>query len=267
MTPAQAQEVAEQLECPVELLGLLPQILQDFEELGSDADTAIELLRRLESHGLEPGPETHVLVLACGKGGLAVPIAQNFGCQVHGVDLMPAFIEAANDAAREAGVEKLCRFVVKDAHDALTEAENHRPHDGLIYAATGLFDGPADTMANLRRAVRPGGWIFIDDGFVADADVAARAPEHYNGYLDREATRTGLDTHGDRILVEYIYARGQLAAAHHREAALIRQRGEEVAVQYPEHAELIRRFVADQVAAYEFLSKDFCSAAWIIARS
>ena len=81
MDAEQAREVAEQLECPVELLGVLPELLVDFEELGSDAEVAIDLLRRA---GIGPGArvldvddwdDADALLDGAGLVLLSVPIA------------------------------------------------------------------------------------------------------------------------------------------------------------------------------------------------
>lgn len=260
MDASQAQEVAEQLECPVELLGVLPELLVDFEELGSDADVAVQLLRRC---GVGPG--ARVLDLACGKGGLAVPIAAELGCHVHGVDLMEPFIDSAQQHARREGVADACRFEVGDARRAIDEAQG--AYDAVLYAALRLFESPQRAIAQLRRTVKPGGVIFIDDGFVADAAVAAQAPEHYEGYLDLASTRAAWQSAGDRIEVEHIYPRDDITHSSAHEAAQIRSRAHEVAKRHPELAPAIEAFVESQAEAYAFLSNAFASAAWAILRA
>ncbi|MEW5920035.1 MAG: class I SAM-dependent methyltransferase [Bacillota bacterium] len=46
-----------------------------------------------------------VLDLACGKGAVSVKLAQAFGCRVHGIDAVKAFIEEANRWAKKYNVE------------------------------------------------------------------------------------------------------------------------------------------------------------------
>ena len=46
-----------------------------------------------------------VLDVGCGPGRQAVWLARNLRCSVHGIDLAPAMIELANQAAKDAGVD------------------------------------------------------------------------------------------------------------------------------------------------------------------
>ena len=45
--------------------------------------------------------KTRILDLACGKGAVAVEVAQKLNVRVKGIDLMPEFIEVARQKAIE----------------------------------------------------------------------------------------------------------------------------------------------------------------------
>jgi cyclopropane fatty-acyl-phospholipid synthase-like methyltransferase len=65
--------------------------------------------------GIEPA--TRVLDLGCGIGGPARYLAATFGCKVTGVDLSPAFIEAANYLTARTGMSDRLTFQVGNALD------------------------------------------------------------------------------------------------------------------------------------------------------
>ena len=84
------ESVAQAMEIDVRLLPLLPELLTDLSELGSSAE---QVVSALESVGVNP--ESTVLDLACGKGAVAVALAQRLGVRVEGVDGFLPFLKAA----------------------------------------------------------------------------------------------------------------------------------------------------------------------------
>src|ERR1700758_3876443 len=66
-----------------------------------------------EAAGIEPS--TRVLDLGCGIGGPARYLAATFGCPVTGVDLSPAFIDAAAYLTSRCGLQDHVRFQVGNA--------------------------------------------------------------------------------------------------------------------------------------------------------
>jgi len=69
------------------LLRYLPELLADFEELGSDAKVIAGVL-----DDLNPTKSTIVVDLRCGKGAVAVEVAEDLNLKVSGVDLFEPFI-------------------------------------------------------------------------------------------------------------------------------------------------------------------------------
>lgn len=72
-----------------------------------------------DATGLEPS--TRVLDLGCGIGGPARYLAANFGCRVTGVDLSPAFINAAAYLTERCGLSDRVTFRVGNAVHLLFE--------------------------------------------------------------------------------------------------------------------------------------------------
>ncbi|MGE3073919.1 MAG: class I SAM-dependent methyltransferase [Dehalococcoidia bacterium] len=110
---------------------------------------------------LQLGPESRVLDVACGRGTSAIALARAFGCSVHGVDLGAANIEAARDAARQVGVDRLLSFEVGDAEalpctDASFDAV-------LCECAFCTFPSKEAAAAEFARVLRPGGKLGVSD--------------------------------------------------------------------------------------------------------
>jgi SAM-dependent methyltransferase len=115
-------------------------------------------------------PAARWLEVACGPGLIARAMAPRVG-SVLGVDLTPAMIEKARVEAAAAGVENVS-FEVGDA-TALD-----LPEDSLDGAITRFslhhIPAPVRVLEQMRRAVRPGGWVVVSD-FVTDDDGEAAA--------------------------------------------------------------------------------------------
>jgi ubiquinone/menaquinone biosynthesis C-methylase UbiE len=92
-------------------LAALTQEQRDgFDQFHAGGTEAVE---RLLSH-LRPAPGTTVLDIGSGLGGPARQVARGSGCRVVGVDLTPAYVEAARELTRTAGLAEQVTFVTGD---------------------------------------------------------------------------------------------------------------------------------------------------------
>ncbi len=256
MDDEQQYQVASNLETTPELLPYLDELLADLWALGCDPGAVLDLLRPLD---LAPDA-TRVLDLACGKGALAIPLAYDLGFRVDGVDLYPPFVEEARRRAAELGVNDRCRFEVGDLRRRLRP---QRPYDIVIYASVGVLGRHDDTVGELRRAARPGGYLVIDDGFLGQAARLDRAG--YEHYVSHGETVGRLESHGDRILGEVRIDPRQLHRTNRRDTGKIRRRVEELCARHPEKAKLFRAYLERQEEECATLEAHFVCAVWLLA--
>ena len=115
-------------------------------------------------------PEARWVEVACGPGLIARALAPRVGSVV-GVDLTPTMIEKARADAADAEVENVT-FKLGDA-TALD-----LPDDSLDGAVTRFslhhIPAPVRVLEEMRRVVRPGGYVVVAD-HVTDDDGAAAA--------------------------------------------------------------------------------------------
>jgi SAM-dependent methyltransferase len=115
-------------------------------------------------------PEARWVEIACGPGLIARAMAARVG-SVTGLDLTPAMVEKARSEAAAAGVENVS-FEVGDA-----TALDH-PDDSFDGAITRFslhhIPAPVRVLEEMRRVVRPGGWVVVSD-FVTDDEGEAAA--------------------------------------------------------------------------------------------
>ena len=113
------------------------------------------------AEGLGLSASSHVLDIGSGLGGPARTLVETYGCRVTGIDLTPAFREAATALSQWVGLSDRLDFQVGDA--------THLPFaDGLFDAAmtihVAMNIAAKDRMyAEARRVLKPGGRFGVYD--------------------------------------------------------------------------------------------------------
>jgi len=255
MTLDLEESVAQAMETDVRLLPLLPELLTDLWEFGPSAE---QVLAVLESAGVEP--DSTVLDLACGKGAVAVALAEQLGVRVEGIDAFQPFLQAARALATARGVSHRCRFEQGDIRNLLGQEEQY---DVALLLSVGPVLGDYErTIAGLRRLVRAGGHMVIEDGFLADGVVPLA-----EGYAGHSETLRGLTACGDVVAQEVICPTEQARSVNQRNTDLIRQRASLVRASHPAFEHLIDEYVARQERATQILGTDVLCAIWVLRRA
>ncbi|MCC5894751.1 MAG: class I SAM-dependent methyltransferase [Alkalibacterium sp.] len=159
------------------LIPYLPYLLQDLWELGSSPRDICALLEA----DTPISEDYHVLDLGCGKGAVSIVMAERFKCHVKGIDLLPEFIEEAEQRAIDYGVADICHFKVGDITESVNEEKNY---DSVIYGAVGdVLGEPVDMINQLKQTVRAGGYIIIDDGYALDDNAYYYTKKEWLSFL------------------------------------------------------------------------------------
>jgi SAM-dependent methyltransferase len=143
-------------------------------EMTDDVPFYVELAREAD------GP---IVELAVGGGRVAIPVAQQTGRTVIGIDASPAMLETARERAREAGVELDLRHGdVRELELDAPAALVYCPFRSLLHLPT--WADRRRTFERVAAALAPGG-RFAWNAFVFDPHVAAyfhgRAAPRGNG--------------------------------------------------------------------------------------
>lgn len=119
-------------------------------------------------------PSTRVLDLGSGIGGPARFLASTFGCKVRGVDLSPAFIDAATYLTGRCGLSDQVTFEVGDAlHLPFADASFDVVF--LQHVAMNVEDRAA-LYAQVHRMLATGGRLATFDVVLRDGDVLYPVP-------------------------------------------------------------------------------------------
>ena len=250
--------VAYALEVDASLLSHVPELLADLEELGSDAELIVQVLRELDL------PEdSRVIDLGCGKGATAVGIADELRYRVLGVELFKPFVEACRVAASAAGVAELCEF----RHgNILKLAGAIEPVEVVVFSALGDVLGSLDaTVGVIRSFAKPGGVILISDGYLKEG--ASGDFPGFENYVGHDESIRRLTAFGDSLEREVAEPVSTGEPDGDDDSALIRVRAEKIAQRHPELRRYLLGFAEDQAAEYAFLETSFAGVLWVLRKT
>ena len=249
--------VAYALEAHTVLLPYLPELLVDLQELGSDAEAITRVL-----DGLNLERSATVVDLGCGKGAVAVEVAEDLKLRVLGIDLFEPFIECCKERAKSRGVSELCQFI---HGDILKLAGKVEPCDVAIFAALGDVLGPLDqTVSVIRQYTIPGGHMVISDGFIKEGG-SSDFPG-FEQYAERPDMIARLVACGDTLVGEIIETNDN-DRSEHKEGELIAARAVAIAARQPDIAVEVTNYAEAQAAEYKHIDENFVGAIWVLKRS
>lgn len=114
-----------------------------------------------EQLGLAGSAELSVLDIGCGIGGTARCLASNFDCRVTGIDLTPAYVEAARTLSGWTGLTGRVAF---EAGSALAMPFPDDSFDVAVMLHVGMnIEDKAALFAEAARVLRPGGRFGVYD--------------------------------------------------------------------------------------------------------
>jgi SAM-dependent methyltransferase len=143
-------------------------------------------------------PSTRVLDVGCGVGGPARSLAAMFGCNVTGVDLSPAFIDAAKYLTARSGLSGRVSFQPGDALQLPFEVAEF---DVLFLQHVSMNIRDRAALYNeVARVLKPGGRLAIYDLVFRQGEVVYPVPwarDAFTSFLLSEPdTRTALEEAG-----------------------------------------------------------------------
>lgn len=145
-------------------LNLTPAMIPFLAEIGLDQtiinpilpETVGELGRILDLR-----PDRSILDLACGKGGVSLPMVNTYKVNLVGVDLMPDFIREAWSRAEYTGLYSLCNFKMADAAEFAAGTKDQWDAVLIVGALTIIWQDMDQGLAAAKPLVRAGGHLVI----------------------------------------------------------------------------------------------------------
>jgi ubiquinone/menaquinone biosynthesis C-methylase UbiE len=234
----------------VELIPFLPYLLQDLWELGSSPRDILEMITK----HIPVSKEIKVLDLACGKGAVSVNLVKELGCMVKGIDIIPEFIDFAVQKGQEFGVGELCDFFVGDITELV---KTEKGYDIVIFGAVGDVLGNAEETINLlKKTVKKGGYIIIDDAYGND--------ENNLQYPTKEQWLAIFDKTGVKLIEDKVIGKDEIASLNDEQQKLITKRANELKEKLPEKAYLFDSYIQSQQAECDELENEISGVTMLL---
>lgn len=253
------EKIATSMETNLEVFPYIDDLLIDLWDLGSFPRLYLEWFDELN---IQPGIK--VLDLGCGKGAVAIQIAEKFKVKMTGIDLHEPFLQFAEQKAKQFGVTHLCEFRKADITKAVSQLKDF---DITFLNSIGAIwnNDIADTIWNLRNTVKTGGYIIYDDGYVKDGETVGES--HYAYMTDKKSTLNMLTRFGDRIIKEKIFSREEIKKQNQTYLAAIEKRGKEIIDQNPDVSRQINDYIEIQRKESATLENKIINATWLIQKA
>ena len=258
MLEQQKRDIAQAMGTEPELLPFMSELLADFYELGSSPPLIVDLIKPLDLPD-----KARILDLGCGKGAVSIVLAKELGFQMTGIDFFSPFIQAAQELAQAAGVEKLCRFEYADIRERVPQLSGF---DGLVFASVGgVWGDLGQCMKKLRQTVRSGGFLIIDDGFlVSERKIETPGYDYCHNYED---TLRCLSQYGDHILKETIISDNDMKDMNRLYMERLNKRALSIRQAHPEMAACLESYLKNQEELCRLMESDLKSAIWLIQKA
>ena len=206
-----------------------------------------------------------MLDLGSGKGAALLALAQAHAIDGIGVDGMEAFVSHANQRSRSLDLHHRIRFVCEDVLDVVQEASGASVDLVMMLALGPVLGELSESITLLRRCVRPGGYILVDDAYLAEG--IDPADERFEGCLPHAETLQALTSSGDEIVAERAYEDAAYHAWCREMTGKITARAVSLARRMPELGEAVLAFAKRQREETELLTGPVVGALWLLRRS
>lgn len=237
-----------------ELYPYLPYILQDLWEMGTDPKTVVELV---ENH-INRRPLS-IIDLGCGKGAVSIRLAEAFDCRVLGIDGLPEFIDEAQKFAEKHEVAHKCQFRAGDARLLIHELKGY--DIGILGAVGQIFGDIHQTLTTVGKALNPGGYIIIDDGWIPDESTSDD-----KRYLRKSAFYDQIAKAGFEIVEEKRFKQEFVDRANDTIFAMIKKRASELIEKDPQNRAIFEHYIKAQQHENLMMATELVCALWLLQK-
>jgi len=238
------------------LFPYLPYIYQDLCSLGTPVEAVVELVAR----HLPDIKAISVLDLGCGKGAVALELARNYHCHIHGVDAIAGFIEEAKTSANLLHLENHCKF---ECFDIRTKLNTLQKYQMIILGAIGNVLGDHQlTFSRIASHLEQNGYVVLDDVYRQDSIIIESS-----AVSTRSQLISNIEHCGYLYVDEVILSPQRLAQYNLEMLTAMTARCRELIQKHPQHAELFENYISAQILENQTLENTLVNSTMLFKRA
>lgn len=232
----------------------IPYILQDLWDLGSMPEYVNELLTNFA----DVSKIKKVVDFGCGKGAVLTQLAKKFNFNGTGIDIVPEFINEANQYAIKEGVNERINFITGDL---LILHKNFTNQDLVIYGHdTEVLGDVFESLIELRKCVSSHGWIVFEIAFTP------YSKDKIEGIPHEDELKIHLKESGLKTVASLYWDIKDIQKVNHRNNTLIKTRIEQLINKYPQDKELFEAYMQNQLDECRMIENDIVCSTWLLKR-
>ena len=237
------------------LFPYLSYLLQDLWEIGASSDVISKLLKKNNSLT----NESRILDLGCGKGAVLIKLVKEFGCQGHGIDALPEFIEEAIKYAQKNKVEQLCHFEIGDIRRLVDQLQGY---DVVILGSIGpVFGDVKTTLLKVQKCINSDGFIVLDDGYLSDdSNLKSQV------YLNKTEIYKQIDAANVKIVDQIELPSDYIKKSDIKIYNHIKKRADELGKKHPQDKSLFEGYLTSQREENDLLENHITCVTWLLAK-
>jgi ubiquinone/menaquinone biosynthesis C-methylase UbiE len=237
------------------LFPYLSYLLQDLWEIGASPDIIIDLVKKHDSLK----KESRILDLGCGKGAVLIRLVKEFGCQGHGIDALPEFIDEANKYAQKNKVAQKCNFEIGDIRRMVDQLKDYNL---VILGSIGpVFGDIKSTLLKVQSCIKNDGYIILDDGYLSNNSELKSSV-----YFNETETLSQIEAAKMKIINQIVLNSDYIKKANKKIYNHIRNRAIEMMNKYPEDQSIFEGYLKSQEEENDLLENHITCVTWLLKK-
>jgi cyclopropane fatty-acyl-phospholipid synthase-like methyltransferase len=238
------------------LFPYLSYLLQDLWEIGASPEIIIELLKKNKVIN----KKSKILDLGCGKGAVLIKLIKEFGCEGHGIDALPEFIDEAKRFAQKNKVEEKCVFEIGDIRRLV---DGLKGYDIVILGSIGpVFGDINSTLLKVNNCIKDEGLVILDDGFLS-ADSQLNSPIYFN----KAETLQQIESAKMKIVDQVELSSEFIKKSNKEIYNHIKKRSLEMMKKYPEDQSIFEGYLKSQEEENDILENHITCVTWLLKKN
>lgn len=232
----------------------IPYVLQDLWELGSIPEYIYLLIdKHVDKKGV-----SKIIDFGCGKGAVLIYLAERLDFQGLGIDIVPDFIESANQHAIENSVNNQIDF---KTGDILKYIDKEEKHDIVIYGYdSGILGDVYETILQLGNCIQDSGYLILEIAFTADSK------NRIEGLPTEKELTEQLDQSGLEVIDRIFWDVDKITTINEQNNKFISNRVQELIVKYPAKKMIFEQYMDNQIKECKLIEHEMICSTWILKK-